>query len=53
MEESAVPTLVLKLAKLYGPKTMISQDSVYNYLGMEIYFGTDPGNMIVPMIKYP
>ena len=52
MEESVVSTLTLKLAKLYGPKTTIRQGTVYNYLGMEIEFGTDPSTMIVSMIKY-
>jgi hypothetical protein len=52
MEELAVTALALRLAKLYGPKTTISQGRMHNYLGMEMDFGTDPGNMIVLMIKY-
>jgi hypothetical protein len=52
MEESAVSSLALKLAKLYGPNTMISCGRVHDYLGMEMDFGTDPGTMIISMIKY-
>ena len=43
---------MLKLAKLYGPKTTISRGEVHDYLGMEMDFGTDPGTMIISMIKY-
>ena len=44
--------LPLNLAKRYGPKTMISCGKVHDCLGMEMDFGTDPGTMIVSMIKY-
>ena len=52
VEKSAVTALALKLAKLYGPKTTISRGKVHDYLGMEMDFGTDPGTMIISMIKY-
>ena len=52
MEEPTVPTLALKLTKLYGPNTMISRGIMHNFLGMEMDFGTDPGTMIVSMLKY-
>ena len=52
VEKSAVSALALKLVKLYGPKTTISRGEVYDYLGMEMDFGSDPGTMIISMIKY-
>ena len=52
MVDSAVLALALKLAKLYGPKNIISQGKVHYYLGMEMDFDTDPGTMIVSTIKY-
>ena len=52
VEKSAVTVLALKLAKLYEPKTTISRGKVHDYLGMEMDFGTDPGTMIVSMVKY-
>ena len=50
--EHAVTALVLKLASLYGPKTTISRGKVHEYLGMEIDWLTNPGVMIVSMVKY-
>jgi len=52
IEKSAVTALALRLAKLYGPKTTISRGKVHDYLGMEMDFGSDPGTMIISMIKY-
>ena len=52
VEKSAVLALALKLAKLYGPKTMINRGEVHDYLGMEINFGSDPDTMIILMKKY-
>ena len=51
MEKPVVSALALTLAKLYGPKTTISHGKVYNYLGMEIEFGTDPGVIIVSVVN--
>ena len=51
VEKSAVTTLALKLVKWYGLKTTSSRGKVHDYLGMEMYFGTNPGTMIIYMIK--
>ena len=52
VDNLAVTALALKLAKLYGQKTMISRGKVHDYLGMEMNFGTDPGTIIISMSKY-
>ena len=52
VEESAVSALALKLEKLYGPKTTISQGKVHDYLGIEMDFVSGPGTVIISMIKY-
>ena len=52
VEKSTVTALALKLANLYGPKPTISRGKVHDYLGMEMDFGTNPGTMIISMIKY-
>ena len=43
---------MLKLAQLYVTKTTISRGELHDYLGMDMDFGSDPGTMIVSMIKY-
>ena len=40
------------MANIYRAKTTISSGRVHNYLGMELYFGTCSGTLIIPMIKY-
>ena len=51
-EESTVTALAMKLSELYGSKTTICCGKVHKYLGMDIDWATDPGTMIVSMIKY-
>ena len=51
-DEDAVTALALKLASLYGPKNTISHGKVHEYLGMEIDWLTNPGVMIVYMVRY-
>ena len=52
VEKSAVSALALKLVKLYGPKTTISQWKVHDYLGMEMDFDSEPDTRIILLIKY-
>ena len=40
------------MANIYGSNTTISRCRVNNYLGMELYFGTCPGTLIISVIKY-
>ena len=51
-EESAVTALAMKLGELYGSKTTICRGKVHEYLGIDMDWATDPGTMIVSMIKY-
>ena len=51
-EESAVTELAMKLGELYGSKTTICRGKVHEYLGMDMDWVTEPGTMIVSMIKY-
>ena len=50
--EDTATAFALKLAKIYGPNTTISRGRVHEYLRMEIDWGTEPGTMIVSVIKY-
>ena len=50
--EDAVTVIALKLASLYEPKMNISRGKVHKYLGMDIDWLTNPGVMIVSMVKY-
>ena len=52
MEDAAVLVLVLELPKLCWPNTRFSCSSAHNYLSIEMEFGTDPGTIVVSMIKY-
>ena len=47
-----VTAFAFDMAKIYREKTTISRVRVHDYLGMEIDFGTCPGNLIISMIKY-
>ena len=51
-DEGAVTALALKLASLYGEMTTISRAKIHEYLGMDIDWLTDPGTMMISMIKY-
>ena len=51
-EESAVTALAMKLSKLYGSKTTICRGKVHEYLGMDMDWVTEPGTIIVSVIKY-
>ena len=51
-EESPVTALGVKISELYGPKTTICRGKVHEYLGMDMDSTTDPGTMILSMIKY-
>ena len=50
--EDAVTVLALNLSSLYGPKFNISRGKVHGYLGMDIDWMTNPGVMIVSIVKY-
>ena len=51
-DEGAVTALALKLASMYGEMTTISRGKIHEYLGMDIDWLSDPGTMLVSMIKY-
>ena len=51
-DKAIVSEFTMALAKEFGPKTTISRGKMYNYLGMDLNFGTSPGTMIISMIKY-
>ena len=42
----------MALVNEFGRKTTISREKVHNYLGVDLDFGTRPGTLIIPMIKY-
>ena len=52
VDENAVTAFALKLARLYVPKTTISRRKIHDYLGMDMGWGTNPGTMMVSMVKY-
>ena len=51
-DEKIVSEFVGALADEFELKTMISRGKVHDYLEMDLDFGTDPGTMIIYMIKY-
>jgi hypothetical protein len=51
-DEEMVDAFAINMAEMFGPKTTISRGKVHDYLGMELYFGTNPGTMIISTIKY-
>ena len=51
-DEDMVTAFAVEMANIYGEKTTISRGRVYDYLGMELDFGTFPGTLIISMIKY-
>ena len=51
-DKAIVSEFVMTLAKEFGPKTTIPRGKVHGYLGRDLDFGTNPGTMILSMIKY-
>ena len=51
-DEATVTAFAIKVLELYGPKNTISRGTVHDYLGMDLDFGTEPGTLIMSMIKY-
>ena len=47
-----VTAFAVEMAIIYGVKTTISRGRVHNFLGMQLYFGTFSGTLIISMIKY-
>ena len=51
-DNNAVTALAENLAELYGPNTTVSRRKVHEYLGMDVYWDSVLGTMIISMIKY-
>ena len=51
-DNNLVSAFAINIASIFGDKTTITRGRVHTYLGMELDFGTDPGTMIISMIKY-
>ena len=47
-----VTPFAVQMGNVYGVNTTISRGRLYAYLGMELYFGTCPGTLIISMINY-
>ena len=50
--ELVVTGFVAKLGQMYGGKLTFSRGKVHDYLGMDLDFSSEPGAMIISMIKY-
>ena len=49
--ELVVTGFVAKLGQMYGGKLTVSRGKVHDYLGMDLDFSSEPGAMIISMIK--
>ena len=52
LDEAVVTAFLLKLADLYKGRVKNHRGKVFDYLGMDLDFGSSPGVLIVSMIKY-
>ena len=52
VDEAAVTAFSLKLADLYKRRVKTHRGKVFDYLGMDLDYGSSPGVLIVSMIKY-
>ena len=50
--ELVVTGFVAKLGKMHGGKLTVSRGKVHDYLGMDLDFSSEPGAMIISMIKH-
>ena len=52
VDEAVVTAFSLKLADLYKGRVKTHRGKVFDYLGMDLDYGSSPGALIVSMIKY-
>ena len=52
VDEAVVTAFSLKLADLYKGRVKTHRGKVFDYLGMDLDYGSEPGALIVSMIKY-
>ena len=52
LDEAVGAAFSLKLAGLYKRRVKTQRGKVFNYLGMDLDYGSLPGALIVSMVKY-
>ena len=52
VDEAVVTAFSLKLADLYKGRVKAHCGKVFDYLGMDLDYGSSPGVLIISMIKY-
>jgi hypothetical protein len=52
VDEAVVTAFSLKLADLYKGRVKTHRGKVFDYLEMDLDYGSSPGALIVSMIKY-
>ena len=50
-DEKVINGFCGKIKELYSPKTKVHFGTAHDYLGMDLNFGTEPGVLIISMIK--
>jgi hypothetical protein len=51
-DEAVVTAFAAALGDIYEPKNIIHRGKVFDYLGLDLDFGTIPGCLLVSMIRY-
>ena len=51
-DKEMLTAFTVDMENIYGAKNTISRVRVYDYIGMELYFVTCSGTLIIYMIKY-
>ena len=52
VNDVVVTVFLLKLADLYKGRVNTHHGKIFDYLGVNLYYGLSPGVLIVSMIKY-